>query len=84
MVKRAMLSFADSRSFGASDDRFAHCLYCGKSLVVLPEDRREGSCFDCLALSVAAPVPCPECGFSIPGEERASGCPSCRWYPVRD
>ncbi len=79
-----MLSFADSRSFGVSDERFAHCLFCGKGLVVLPDDRRGGSCFDCLALSVAEPVPCPECGTMIPGEDRGVGCPSCRWYPARD
>ena len=79
-----MLSFADSRSFGASDERFGHCVFCGKGLVVLPEDRRRGSCFDCLTLSVSEPLPCPECGTPIDGEDRAVGCPSCRWYPVQD
>ena len=79
-----MLSFADSRSFGVSDERFAHCLFCGKDLVVLPDDRRGGSCFDCLALSVAAPTRCPECGSMIPGEERGTGCANCRWFPLRE
>ncbi len=79
-----MLSFADVRSFGQSDERYSHCQFCGRELVLLPEDRRGGACFDCLALSVAAPVPCPECGVTIPGEDRANGCANCRWYPLRD
>ncbi len=79
-----MLSFADTRTFGDSDERFSHCLFCGKLLILLPEDRRGGSCFDCLALSVAAPAPCPDCGSLIPGEERATGCSNCRWYPPSD
>lgn len=79
-----MLSFADSRSFGTPEERFARCLFCGKELVILPDDRRGGSCFDCLALAVAEPVPCPECGSMIPGEDRATGCAICRWYPLRE
>jgi len=79
-----MLSFADSRSFGTSDERFSRCVFCGKDLVLLPEDRRGGSCFDCLALAVAPPVPCPDCGTMIPGEDRAVGCSNCKWYPRQD
>lgn len=77
-----MLSFADSRSFEASEERRSHCLFCGKDLVVLPDDRRQGSCFDCLALSVPSAAPCPECRAVIPGDERGSGCSSCGWYPL--
>ena len=77
-----MLSFADSRIFEPSEDRFSHCLFCGKGLVLLPDDRRQGSCFDCLALSVPGPVPCPECRAEIPGDERGVGCASCGWYPL--
>jgi hypothetical protein len=79
-----MLSFADTRTFGSSDERFSHCLFCGKLLVLLPEDRRGGSCFDCLTLSVAGPSPCPDCGAMIPAEERGTGCANCRWYPPAD
>ena len=79
-----MLLFSDARAFTAEEERFSHCLFCGRDLVLLPEDRRRGACFDCLALSVAAPVPCPSCGVMIPGEERALGCPECRWYPGRE
>jgi len=79
-----MLLFSDQRSFASSDERLSRCLYCGRELVLLPDDRRGGACFDCLALAVPAPVPCPECGSSIAGDERALGCPECRWYPGRD
>jgi len=79
-----MLSFADLRDFGNSDERFSHCLVCGKNLILLPDDRRGGYCFDCLALSVASPRPCPDCGAMIPAEDRAVGCSVCKWYPVAD
>jgi hypothetical protein len=78
-----MLSFADSRSFETSDERFSSCLFCGRNIVVLPDDRRAGSCFDCLALSVAPSSACPECQTEIPGENRALGCGACGWYPIR-
>ncbi len=77
-----MLSFADARSFESSEDRLSHCVFCGKELVLLPDDRRQGSCFDCLALSVPPSVPCPECRAEIPGEERGVGCSVCGWYPL--
>jgi hypothetical protein len=79
-----MLSFADNRGFPSSDERYARCLFCGKEMVVLPNDRRAGSCFDCLSLSVPVARPCPGCGSFIPGEERAVGCSACGWYPLRD
>jgi len=78
-----MLLFADNRTFGGDDDRFSRCLFCGKELVVLPEDRRAGSCFDCLSLSVPSDHPCPECSSTIPGDERGVGCAACGWYPLR-
>ena len=79
-----MLSFADGRTFGGSDERFSHCLFCGRDLVLLPEDRRGGLCFDCLTLSVPQPTICPNCGATIAGEDRATGCAQCRWYPLRE
>ncbi len=78
-----MLSFGDSRSFPTSDERFSHCLFCGRLIVVLPEDRRGGACYDCLSLSVPPATPCPECRHEIPGEDRALGCAECGWYPLR-
>jgi hypothetical protein len=78
-----MLSFADSRGFETPDERFSSCVFCGRTVVVLPDDRRAGSCFDCLALSVAPPTACPECGSLILGEDRALGCGDCGWYPIR-
>jgi hypothetical protein len=77
-----MLSFADIRSAELGEERLSHCVFCGKDLVLLPDDRRQGSCFDCLSLSLPGAVPCPECGAEIAGEARAAGCPSCGWYPV--
>jgi hypothetical protein len=79
-----MLLFADQRSFPNADERFSRCQFCGREIVLLPDDRRRGACFDCLSLSVPPAVPCPQCGATIPGDERALGCPECRWYPARD
>ena len=77
-----MLLFADSRGSEPFDERLSHCLFCGKDLVLLPDDRRQGSCFDCLSLSVPGPVPCPECRAEIPGDQRGVGCEECGWYPL--
>jgi hypothetical protein len=77
-----MLSFSDVREVGTRDERLSRCLYCGRTLVVLPDDRRNGSCFDCLALSVPDPAFCPECRAEIPGEDRALGCSECGWFPL--
>lgn len=79
-----MLSFADNRDLLGEDERYSRCLFCGKELVLLQNDRRAGSCFDCLSLSVPAARPCPDCGITIPGDERAVGCAGCGWYPLRD
>ena len=79
-----MLSFADSRSFTAFDDRFQHCTSCGRDLVVLPNDRRGGSCFDCLSLLGAELAPCPECQYEIEPARRGLGCPRCGWLPFGD
>ncbi len=79
-----MLLFSDMRGFSTPEERFSHCLFCGREIVLLPDDRRHGACFDCLALAVAPAIACPECGAPIPGEERALGCPGCRWYPGRE
>lgn len=38
----------DVRSFENSADMFGRCRKCGCQLVVLPDDRRFGFCFDCL------------------------------------
>jgi uncharacterized protein with PIN domain len=79
-----MLLFSDLRSFPTAEERFSRCLYCGREIVLLPDDRRRGACFDCLALAVPPAASCPQCGSTIPGEERALGCPECRWFPARD
>ncbi|MCI4362657.1 MAG: hydrogenase maturation nickel metallochaperone HypA, partial [Thermoplasmata archaeon] len=59
------------------EDRFQRCTFCGKDLVVLPNDRRGGACFDCLSLMGPDPIPCAECGADVPLPQRASGCPRC-------
>lgn len=76
-----MLSFADLREFSTADDRFQRCTYCGKGLVVLPDDRRGGSCFDCLTLLGPEAAECPDCGAEIAASRRAFGCLSCGWAP---
>ena len=78
-----MLLFADSRRFSSSEERLSRCVFCDKDLVLLPDDRRRGACFDCLELAVPMSVPCPSCGNEIDGGARALGCPDCRWYPGR-
>jgi DNA-directed RNA polymerase subunit RPC12/RpoP len=79
-----MLSISDGRSFSTEDDRFARCIFCGKSLVVLPNDRRGGACFDCLSLLGTETRPCPACGTEISSTQRPVGCPRCGWSPSRD
>ena len=74
-----MLAATDRRTFSAADDRFQACTYCGRDLVVLPNDRRGGACFDCLSLLGPVSAPCPECAVEIPGPSRSIGCPSCGW-----
>ncbi len=77
-----MLSFADVRTLEPPEERLSHCVFCGKDLVLLPDDRRQGCCFDCLSLALPTDVACPDCGSAISGEARAAGCPRCGWYPV--
>jgi hypothetical protein len=37
----------DVRSFKNKEDCYDRCRVCGTPLVVLPDDRRQGYCFDC-------------------------------------
>ena len=74
-----MLAAADLRSFAADEDRVQACTYCGRLIFVLPNDRRGGSCFDCLSFFPSEPGRCPECAQEIPGTMRGVGCPNCGW-----
>ena len=60
----------DVRSFENSADMFGHCRKCGCQLVVLPEDRRFGFCFDCLDMTSISRKAEIESGraFSLPHE----------------
>lgn len=77
-----MLAAVDRRSFAADEDRIQPCTYCGREIFVLPNDRRGGSCFDCLSLFGPSEAPCPDCGVEIPATARSIGCPSCGWGPT--
>ena len=37
----------DVRRFAERWDRYGTCRKCGTRIVVLPDDRRQGYCFDC-------------------------------------
>ena len=76
-----MLMEADRRVFPTRDDRLQSCTYCGRDLVVLPNDRRGGACFDCLSLIGPVSAPCPECGSEVPAQQRIAGCFACGWVP---
>lgn len=76
-----MLLFADHRVFPVHEDRVQNCAFCGKTLMVLPDDKRGGACFDCLVMVEPESVPCPECQAEIPAARRAAGCFECGWYP---
>jgi len=76
-----MLSLADSRLFAEADDRYSHCVFCGRDLIVLPNDCRRGACFDCYSPLGPESLECPACGFEIPGEDRVAGCPRCGLSP---
>ncbi len=76
-----MLARADLRGFTSPEDRYQHCLFCGKEIVVLPADRRGGACFDCFSFLGPEPMPCPECGTEIESSLRAAGCYRCGWFP---
>ncbi|MCI4349188.1 MAG: hypothetical protein L3J93_03085 [Thermoplasmata archaeon] len=73
-----MLSATDHRSFSSVEDRYQRCLFCGKNLVVLPDDHRDGCCFDCRSLLGLERIPCPECGQEMAIEASAS-CGRCGW-----
>ena len=77
-----MLLFADQRTLLDQEERFQSCAFCGKDLVVLPDDRRGGLCFDCLSLLGPEPAPCPECHAEIPAAGRRLGCSVCGWSPT--
>ena len=79
-----MLSTYDRRTLPVEEDRNQHCLSCGKGLIVLPNDRRGGFCFDCLSLLGPEAAPCPECGAEIAPSQRGIGCSRCSWSPLRD
>lgn len=78
-----MLLFADNRSFDAAEDRFQHCTICGKDLVVLPNDRRGGSCFDCLSFAALEYEECAECGAPRVAGRLLLACPRCGAVPAR-
>jgi hypothetical protein len=48
MRKNYLSIRADVRSFDDPIDMYGRCRKCGCQLVVLPDDRRFGYCFDCL------------------------------------
>jgi hypothetical protein len=72
-----MLQFADNRSFSSMEDRLQPCTFCGKDLVVLPNDRRGGACFDCLSLLGEETTPCSECGSPVQAGTSPGVCPRC-------
>ncbi len=77
-----MLLFADHRAFPTAEEHAQACAYCGKRLVVLPDDKRGGACFDCLTMLEPESVACPDCGSEIPSARRAAGCFDCGWFPT--
>lgn len=46
----------DMRRFPATEDPRATCRRCGARIVVLPDDRRLGYCFDCYDPSEVRPA----------------------------
>jgi len=46
----------DVRRFSEGGDRFGHCRKCGARIVLLPDDRRQGFCFDCFDSLEVAPA----------------------------
>ncbi len=72
-----MLVEADVRTFLSGEEKFQHCLQCGKELVVLPDDRRHGLCFDCSTPLGPLSSDCPSCGFWLEVDLRPTPCPRC-------
>lgn len=77
-----MLAEADVRVFSSLEEKFQHCLSCGKELVVLPDDRRHGLCFDCTTPLGPLSTECPGCGYWLEGETLALPCPRCGVSPA--
>ncbi|MFQ5838412.1 MAG: hypothetical protein ACE5HJ_06480 [Thermoplasmata archaeon] len=40
----------DVRKFNDREDRIGYCRKCGARLILLPDDKRQGYCFDCIDL----------------------------------
>ncbi len=40
----------DIRKFKEDEDRISFCRRCGAKLILLPDDKRQGFCFDCIDL----------------------------------
>jgi hypothetical protein len=78
-----MLALSDSRRPAVVEERYGRCLYCGKALVLLPDDRRRGACYDCFSFVGLEPVNCPECATELAPSLRESGCGHCGWSPSR-
>jgi hypothetical protein len=78
---RGMIAVADHRAFSSPEDRFQRCTFCGKELVVLPNDQRGGACFDCRSLLGYEEVPCPDCGWSVALTPVRAHCHRCGWAP---
>ena len=53
MNSEALTFRPDFRIFENNSDKSGSCRKCGVSLVMLPDDRRMGYCYDCFDLSVA-------------------------------
>lgn len=71
----------DRRSFSSEDEKHQHCVCCEKDLVVLPNDRRRGYCFDCLSLTGSTFDRCPQCHFAMDDEPPFEMCHCCGWAP---
>jgi len=41
---------SDARKFVEPEDMVGACRKCGSKLILLPDDRRQGYCFDCFDL----------------------------------
>jgi len=46
----------DIRKYELDDEKVSYCRRCGMRLVLLPNDKRQGFCFDCIE-SLMAPAP---------------------------
>jgi hypothetical protein len=69
----------DRRSFASAEEKLQHCICCDKDLVVLPNDRRRGYCFDCLCLSGSTYDRCPQCQTFMDDDPPFESCSRCGW-----